>query len=396
MCVMCDNFSRRDFLKLTAVLTAGTALPLIMQQQARAADEPDAPVRVGYLPVTDAAPLLVAHAQGRFDQPGKPADKPVMFRSWSQLTEAFIAGQVNVIHMLAPVTLWARYQAKLPAKVVAWNHTNGSALTVLPEITDARQLSGKIVAIPFWYSIHNVIMQQLLREAGLKAVTGTAGQGEVQLVVMSPADMVPALVSRKISGFIVAEPFNALAESHQVGRILRFTGDIWKNHACCVVMMHESDLNNRPEWSQQVTDAIVDAQHWIRSNRSQTATLLSRDGPNHYTPHTAEVLNQVLQPSAGMESGWIADHAIHHPDWHQSRIDFQPWPYAGYFTRLAELLKQTVIEGDHSFLQDLQPQNVSAELTDNRYVLNSIRKAGGMSAFGLADDNYQRTEVISP
>ena len=396
MCLMCDNFSRRDFLKLTALLTAGTALPLIMQQQARAADEPDAPVRVGYLPVTDAAPLLVAHAQGRFDQPGKPADKPVMFRSWSQLTEAFIAGQVNVIHMLAPVTLWARYQAKLPAKVVAWNHTNGSALTVLPEITDARQLSGKTVAIPFWYSIHNVIVQQLLREAGLKAVTGTAGHGEVQLVVMSPADMVPALVSRKISGFIVAEPFNALAESHQVGRILRFTGDIWKSHACCVVMMHESDLNGRPEWSQQVTDAIVDAQHWIRSNRSQTATLLSRDGPNHYTPHTAEVLTQVLQPSASMEAGWIADHAIRHPDWHQSRIDFQPWPYAGYFTQLAELLKHTVIEGDHGFLQDLQPQNVSAELTDNRYVLNSIRKAGGMSAFGLADENLQRTEVISP
>ncbi len=396
MCLMCDNFSRRDFLKLTALLTTGAALPLITQQQARAAAEPDAPVRVGYLPVTDAAPLLVAHAQGHFDQPGRPADKPVMFRSWSQLTEAFIAGQVNVIHMLAPVTVWARYRAKLPAKVVAWNHTNGSALTVLPEITSVGQLSGKTLAIPFWYSIHNVIVQQLLREAGLNAVTGPAGQGEVQLVVMSPADMVPALVSRKIAGFIVAEPFNALAESHQVGRILRFTGDIWKNHACCVVMMHESDLTMRPEWSQQVTDAIVGAQHWIRANRSQTAALLSRDDPHHYTPHTTGVLSQVLQPTASMEAGWIADHAIRHPQWHQARIDFQPWPYAGYFSRLTELLKQTVIEGDHHFLQELQPERVSAELTESRFVLNSIRKAGGMSAFGLTDQDYQRTEVISP
>ncbi len=396
MCLMCDNFSRRDFLKLTALLTGGAALPLISQQQARAAEEPDAPVRVGYLPITDAAPLLVAHAQGRFDHPGRPADKPVMFRSWSQLTEAFIAGQVNVIHMLAPVTLWARFKAKLPAKVVAWNHTNGSALTVLPEITAPEQLSGKTVAIPFWYSIHNVIVQQLLREAGLKTVTGPAGPGEVQLVVMSPADMVPALVSKTIAGFIVAEPFNALAESHQAGRILRFTGDVWKNHACCVVMMHESDLNQRPEWSQQVTDAIVDAQQWIRANRRQTATLLSRDAPQHYTPHTAEVLTRVLQPSASMEAGWVADHAIHHPEWHQSRIDFQPWPYPGYFTRLTALLQQTVIEGDHSFLQALKPQEVSAELTDDRFVLNSIRKAGGMSAFGLTDQDFQRTEVISP
>ena len=56
MCLMCDAMSRRDFLRLSTLLSAGAALPLVMQQQARAAAEPDAPVRVGYLPITDAAP----------------------------------------------------------------------------------------------------------------------------------------------------------------------------------------------------------------------------------------------------------------------------------------------------------------------------------------------------
>jgi NitT/TauT family transport system substrate-binding protein len=107
MCLMCDAMSRRDFLKLSALLSAGAALPLVMQQQARAAAEPDAPVRVGYLPIVDAAPLLVAHGLGLFDKAGVKAERPVMFRSWSQLTEAFIGGRVNVIHMLSPVTIWA-------------------------------------------------------------------------------------------------------------------------------------------------------------------------------------------------------------------------------------------------------------------------------------------------
>ena len=51
--------------------------------------------------------------------------------------------------------------------------------------------------------------------------------------------MVPALAAHHIAGYIVAEPFNATAETLGIGKILRFTGDVWKDHACCVVFMHE-------------------------------------------------------------------------------------------------------------------------------------------------------------
>lgn len=104
--------------------------------------------------------------------------------------------------------------------------------------------------------------------------------------------MVPALAAGQIQGFIVAEPFNALAETRHVGRILRFTGDVWQNHACCVVMMHESDLSMRPAWSQSVTDALVNAQQWIRQHRAETAQLLSHSDEHRYTPHDADVLRQ--------------------------------------------------------------------------------------------------------
>ena len=65
---------------------------------------------------------------------------------------------------------------------------------------------------------------------------------------MAPSDMVPALASNQIAGYIVAEPFNAAAETLGIGKVLRFTGDVWKDHACCVVFMHERDLRQRPEW----------------------------------------------------------------------------------------------------------------------------------------------------
>ncbi|WP_416414246.1 ABC transporter substrate-binding protein [Pantoea sp. App145] len=395
MCQMCDNLTRRDFLKLSALLTTGAALPLILQQQARAAAEPNAPVRIGYLPITDAAPLLVAHGLGLYDKAGLKADKPVMFRSWSQLTEAFIAGNVNVIHMLAPVTIWARYKTKIPAKVVAWNHTNGSALTVSPSINQITDLSGKTVAVPFWYSIHNIVLQQMLRNSGLEAVMGTPGENQVKLVILSPSDMVPALASGQIHGFIVAEPFNALAEASKVGKILRFTGDVWQNHACCVVMMHENDLTQRPAWSQGVTDAIVNAQKWIRENREQSAQMLSRQDAHHYTPHDNGVLRQVMLPTEALQKSWIESGAIRHPDWHQKRIDFQPWPYPSYFASLTEQLKLTTIEGDNTFIKQLDPQQVAKDLVEEKFVRESIIRAGGMKAFDLPEHTYSREEVIT-
>ncbi|PLZ03130.1 ABC transporter substrate-binding protein [Burkholderia sp. WAC0059] len=394
---MCEHaMSRRDWLKLVSMLTVTGAAPLLRALDARAAAEPDAPVRIGYLPITDATPLLVAHHNGYFASAGLQAEPPVLLRSWAQLIEAFLSGQVNVVHLLSPMTVWARYGAKAPAKVVAWNHVNGSALTVAPGIATLADLGGKTVAVPFWYSIHNVVLQDMLRAHGLTPVLTNGGAlkpNEVRLVVMSPSDMPPALAGRQIAGFIVAEPFNAEAEKLKIGKILRFTGDVWRNHACCVVFMHERDLSGRPQWTQKVVDAIVEAQRWTRAHPQETAQLLSRSGANHYTPHTADVLADVLAPSTAAEGRYLADRAIVHADWHEKRIDFQPYPYPSYTEELVRRLKSTQVDGNAAFVAQLDPQFVARDLVDDSFVRKSIAAAGGMQAFGQPP-TFERTETV--
>jgi len=230
---MCQSprlpLSRREWLKLASLFTVAGAAPLLDALNARAAAQPDAPVRIGYLPITDAAPLLVAHHNGYFDAAGIRAERPTLLRSWAQLIEAFLSGQLNVVHLLSPMTVWARYGSRAPAKVVAWNHVNGSALTVSPDVDRLADLGGKTVAVPFWYSIHNVVLQDMLRAQRLTPVLakqGALAPTEVRLVVMAPSDMPPALASKQIAGYIVAEPFNAAAEALKLGKILRFTGDV--------------------------------------------------------------------------------------------------------------------------------------------------------------------------
>lgn len=392
-----DSASRRRFLKLSTLFTAAGALPLLQTFQTAVAAEPDAPVRIGYLPITDATALLVAHHNKLFEQQGLKVEPPRMFRSWAQIVEAFLSGQVNVVHMLSPMTIWARYGSRSRSKVVAWNHVCGSALavTVNKGIDKLADLAGSTVAIPFWYSVHNVVLQHLLRSEGLSSIgTGTPGPTQVKLVVMAPSDMLPALASGQIAGYIVAEPFVALAEILKVGKVLRLTGDVWKDHACCVVQMHERDLEERPQWSQKVVNAIVLAQSWARNHRDEASHILARDGAGKYTPHNYETVAKVLAPPESDNAAYVASGAIRHPQWKQHRIDFQPYPFPSYTQTLVSMLKDTVVEGANEFLPGLDPDFVARDLVDDRFVREAIRTAGGMSAFDLPE-SYTRHEQIT-
>lgn len=394
---MCTEYtSRRDMLKLASLFTVAGAAPLLSAANALAQNNPDQPVKIGYLPITDAAPLLVAHHNGYFQDAGVKVEKPTMFRSWAQLAESFIAGQTNVVHLLSPMTIWARFGSQVPAKVVAWNHINGSALTVAPKINQLKDLGGTTVAIPFWYSIHNVVLQDMLRAEGLEPVARRVGKvapNEVSLVVMPPSDMLPALAAGSISGYIVAEPFNAAAELMGVGKVLRFTGDVWRNHACCTVFMHERDLNGRPQWSQGVVDAIVRAQLWILENRAETAKILSRESGKKYTPHSINGLTKVLAPPSSDEQVYLASRAIRHADWHEQRIGFQPYPYPSYTEELVKRLKQTTVEAERGFLNQLDPSFAAQDLVDDRFVKKAIEAIGGLQKFGV-EGGYTRQETI--
>src|SRR5256885_9989175 len=136
---------------------------------------------------------------------------------------------------------------------------------------------------------------------------------------------VSALAGKSIAGFIVAEPFNAAAEIAGVGKMLRFSGDVWKDHACCVTFLAERDIADKPEWAQRVTNAVVKAQLWTRDNRLAAARLLSSTGERRYTPHPQQTLSKVL--AATDYASYEASGVVVNKGWHQRRIDFQPYPY---------------------------------------------------------------------
>ncbi|MGH2402704.1 MAG: ABC transporter substrate-binding protein, partial [Candidatus Limnocylindria bacterium] len=349
--------------------------------------------RVGYLPITDAAPLLLAHARGIYAEQGLQVERPSLFRGWAQLAEAFQARQVDVVHLLMPMAIWLRFAQDFPLKLVAWDHTGGSALTVADEVNDIEDLVGSTVAVPFWYSVHNVVLQLLFREAGITALTEgepSATERSVKLVVMAPPDMPPALANRSIAGYIVADPFNAVAEVNGIGKVLRFTGDVWLEHACCVVIMHADDVSDRAADAQALVSSVAQAQIWAAANRAEAAALLSADGEN-YLPQPTAAIERALTHYDHAEYG--ASGAIRHPDWETERIGFQPFPFPTYTAELVRLLKETSVEGETGFLDELDPAAAHEQLVDDRFARQAIADAGGPAAFGIPD-SLSRTERI--
>ncbi len=395
----CLNPGRRSFLKKSAALTFAASLsPLSLPAITR---EPE--LKIGYLPITDATPLLVAHSLGFFKDEGlKNVPRPVMVRSWTVLTESFMSGKFNFTHMLFPIPVWMRFKQQIPIKILAWDHTNGSAVTVHGEsgIRGFSDLGGKQIAVPSWYSMHNFILQMGITAKGLIPVirpqNAPLKSNEVNLFVLPPSEMPPALLGRKMDGFIVAEPFNALAELKIKARIMRFTGDIWKNHPCCVLVSQEQLLKEQPVFIQKAVNAVVRAQIWCTENPEKIAHILSRDGGG-YLPVREKVLKRVFTGYDLKEylSG-PAPRAIMHPEWKLDRIGFQPYPYPSATRFIVEQMAKTEVEGDSSFLKSLDPNLAAHSLVDDSFVIKAMQEMNGHAIFGSDDMDFSfvREEVI--
>ena len=164
----------------------------------------DPVVNICYIPITDAAALLVAHELGFFKDEGIDSKRPTLIRGWSPLVEAFSAHKFNLTHMLIPIPIWMRYNNNYPVKVTAWDHTNGSAIVVNDDIKTPADFGGKQFAVPYWYSMHNIVSQKIMKAAGItpviRAQDAALAPNECNLQVLAPPDMPPELAYIKIVG----------------------------------------------------------------------------------------------------------------------------------------------------------------------------------------------------
>lgn len=285
--------NRREFIKNSAILTFGIASGLTLagcgntqQSGVASSQSKNKPtLKIGYLPITDHL-TMIAHGQTEYRQ---FILEPVKFSGWAELAEALKGGAIQGAFALTPIGMSLK-QKGVPIKAVFLGHRNGSVLTAKnsADLNKVEELRGKTIAIPSRFSTHNILIHKLLTEKGINP------NSDVKLLDMSPPEMVNALSTGKVDAFIVAEPFGGQAELQKVGKVLVLSKDIWHDHICCVLNLHEEVIQKQPEAVEELVGSLAKAANFIEQNPQEAAKLSLK-----YLGQKQEVIEHVLTNPKG-------------------------------------------------------------------------------------------------
>jgi NitT/TauT family transport system substrate-binding protein len=242
-------------------------------------------LKIGYLPITDHL-LMIAAEREQFKT---VSIQPIKFSSWPEIAEALKAGAIDGAFLLTPIGLTLR-QKGVPIKVVLLGHRNGSVITVKNngEINRIEDLKGKTIAIPSPFSTHNILLRKILTEKHIDP------NHDLKIIDMAPPEMLVALATGRIHGYIVAEPFGAQAEAQKIGKVLMLSKDIWPNHICCVLNLREQVIAAHPEEVQELVGGMVRTAAFIEANPAQAAK-----GSVKLLGQKAEIIEKVLTTPRG-------------------------------------------------------------------------------------------------
>ncbi len=221
------------------------------------------PVRIAYLQNDiHQLPCWVALEKGFFEKEGVKVEVAGIFKAGPELMSAFAAGAVDMGYVgVAPATTAV---ANKTAKVVALAQVNteGSAIVVKKDgpVRSIPELVGKVAVVPG----HATVQDSLFRRALLKFNTRP---DQVKIMVLKPPEMIGALRTDQVDAFIAWEPYPAKAVTMEVGRIVAFSRDIWKDHPCCVLAADTKFLEGQPEKAKALVRGHVKAIEFIRQHR---------------------------------------------------------------------------------------------------------------------------------
>lgn len=207
-------------------------------------------IKIGYLPITHAGPLYMDEhmEEGKY---GEYELEMVKFSSWPDLMDALNTGRIDGASVLVELAMKAKEKG-IDIKALALGHKDGNVVISSEDINSAADLKGETFAIPHTYSSHNILLYEMLKKEGLSL-------DDVNIVEMAPPEMPAALAEQRISGYIVAEPFGALAVKNNIGKVLHHSDAIWADSYCCVLVMREDFMERQPEATQSLVTQYVES-----------------------------------------------------------------------------------------------------------------------------------------
>lgn len=254
-------------------------------------------IRLGFVPLLDSAPLIMARELGLFDAEGLNVEL-VREGSWASVRDKVSFGLLDGAQMLAPMPLTMSLTSGQPATAVITGMVlsrNGNGITLANRLHDQLLARGvdeddpigsarcllelardrgkpiQLASVAPWSS-HDLQLRDWLNSAG------PLSADEIQIIPVSPVQMVDAFRAGAIEGCCVGEPWNSVLEVKGLGRILHSGHQIWQNAP-------EKVLGMRADWAEQhhaihlrLIHALLGACRWLDNpqNHSELRRILAR------------------------------------------------------------------------------------------------------------------------
>ena len=247
-------------------------------------------LELGFIPLTDCAPLVVAKEKGFFAKYGLTDVTLSREPSWKEIAKGVGTGRLDGAVMVAgmPLALTLGAGGKTPVPIVSAMTVsrNGNAITLSKKFYDqgVRTLAdfkAAIAASPDKIhtlgmvhpaSMHNLLLRYWLAAGGIHP------DEDVNLTVIPPPQMVANLIAGNIDGYCVGEPWNSRAVHENLGFVIATDLDLWAGHPEKVLGVREDWANNYPQTHIALVKALLEACDYCddRRHREEILELLCR------------------------------------------------------------------------------------------------------------------------
>lgn len=287
-------------------------------------------LKLGFIKLTDMAPLAIAYEKGFFEDEGLYVTLEPQ-ANWKAILDRVITGELDGAHMLAGQPLGAAIGFGTRADIItAFSmDLNGNAITVsndvwtkmkthvpagpdgkpqhpikadaLKAVVDETRAGGQPfpMAMVFPVSTHNYELRYWLASGGIHpgfySPSDTSGQigADVLLSVTPPPQMPATLEAGTIRGYCVGEPWNQQAVAKGVGVPVITDYQIWKNNPEKVFGVTKAWAEKHPNTHKALVKALIRAGMWLDAdggaNRKEAARILSR--PDYVGADNAVISN---------------------------------------------------------------------------------------------------------
>ena len=249
---------------------------------------PGSPVlRIGFVPLTDAAPLVVAAEHGFFAAEGLRVSLCRQI-GWGNVRDKLTFGQLDAAHALVGMPLLSglgREPFAEPLVAVINLGVGADAVTLGKRLTDAGvatatglatwlqggRSTGGPTALPpllahvFGCSVHHYLLRAWL------AAGGVDPDRDVRLCVVPPPQVGRQLEAGYLDGYCCGEPYNTLAAAAGHGRLVAVTGDIVPAHPDKILAVTRRWAADHPDVLPRLCRAVLRAMQFCDDDRNLAA-----------------------------------------------------------------------------------------------------------------------------